>query len=90
MVGLATGSPNVWLMEAAAYGQALLGDPVAASDVINQAARATTRHDWEQEVVDRLARFGETLRGQGLEEATRVLDAQVKHTATALGVTQGR
>jgi hypothetical protein len=89
LVRLATGSPNVRLLEAAAYGQVLLGNQVAALDVINQVVDATTRYDWEQEVVDRVARFGGTLGKRGLEAATRELDAQVKRTGAAIGVIRG-
>jgi len=86
LVNIATGSPNVRLLEAAALSQVLLGNRAGALEMVRQAAGVATRFDWEREVTARLDALARTLNDQGLDEAVHEIDAQVNRTAAALGV----
>ena len=87
VVKLAIGSPNLRLLEAAAYSYVLLGDQDGAVVTIEQARRSPTRFDWEGVVVDRLSDLAKRLNEQGIDAAAREVDAQAKCTAAALGLT---
>jgi hypothetical protein len=79
-------SAGINTLEAATCSRALLGNVQGALELIEQASRRETRHEWERVVAGRLESMGRRMREGGLAAVVDQLDAQAAATAEALGV----
>lgn len=80
------GTPDVNVLEAAAYASALLGEAKQAMAFAQSAARVDSSVDWVAEVVDRAKRFADQLEVGGLAAVRPVLERNAAETASALGL----